>query len=102
MTRPPGSGPEEREFGPPRLLLRGQEELSAYLLRGCLDRGCYLAFSNELRADHSITCPIFTVRPQNDLPIVPTCTDYEGSTDRHRARTSDPAGQPAAPPRYGG
>ena len=28
------------------------------------------AFSNELRVDHSITCPIITVRPQNDLPIV--------------------------------
>jgi protocatechuate 4,5-dioxygenase beta chain len=28
-----------------------------------------------LRVDHSITCPIFTVRPQNDLPIVPVYTN---------------------------
>ena len=66
---------EEREFGLPRLLLRGHEELSAYMLREGLDTGFDLAFSNELRVDHSITCPIFTVRPQNDLPIVPVYTN---------------------------
>ena len=36
-----------------------------------LDAGFDLAFSNELRIDHSITCPIITLRPQADLPIVP-------------------------------
>ena len=66
---------EEREFGLPRLLLAGDEELSAYLLREGLDKGFDLAFSNELRVDHSITCPIFTVRPQADLPIVPVYTN---------------------------
>ena len=66
---------EEREFGLPRLLLKGHEELSAYILREGIDRGFDLAFSNELRVDHSITCPIFTVRPQNDLPIVPIYTN---------------------------
>nr|MDT0658587.1 extradiol ring-cleavage dioxygenase [Micromonospora sp. DSM 115978] len=66
---------EEREFGLPRMLLTGHEELSAYLLRGGLDAGFDLAFSNELRIDHSITCPIITVRPQNDLPIVPVYTN---------------------------
>ena len=25
--------------------------------------------------DHSITCPIFTVRPGNDLPVVPVYTN---------------------------
>src|ERR1043165_5344011 len=59
---------EEREFGLPRLLLTGHEELSAYILREGIDREFDLAFSNELRVDHSITCPIITVRPQNDLP----------------------------------
>ena len=34
-----------------------------------------LAFSNELRIDHSITCPIITLRPQADLPIVPIYTN---------------------------
>ena len=66
---------EEREFGLPRMLLRGQEDLSAHLLRGGLDAGFDLAFSNELRIDHSITCPIITLRPQNDLPIVPVYTN---------------------------
>jgi protocatechuate 4,5-dioxygenase, beta chain len=66
---------EEREFGLPRMLLKGHEELSAHMLREGLDRGFDLAFSNELRIDHSITCPIITVRPQNDLPIVPIYTN---------------------------
>jgi protocatechuate 4,5-dioxygenase beta chain len=46
---------EEREFGLPKLLLRGHEELSAYILREGIDKGFDLAFSNELRVDHSIT-----------------------------------------------
>ncbi|MFJ3820687.1 DODA-type extradiol aromatic ring-opening family dioxygenase [Streptomyces nodosus] len=66
---------EEREFGLPRMSLKGHEELSAHVLREGLDRGFDLAFSNELRIDHSITCPIITVRPQNDLPIVPIYTN---------------------------
>lgn len=66
---------EEREFGLPRLLLTGHEELSGYILRAGLDAGFDLAFSNELRVDHSITCPILTVRPDNDLPVVPIYTN---------------------------
>ncbi|HXP56011.1 MAG TPA: extradiol ring-cleavage dioxygenase, partial [Streptosporangiaceae bacterium] len=66
---------EEREFGLPKLLLTGHEELSGHILRAGLDAGFDFAFSNELRVDHSITCPIFTVRPQNDLPIVPIYTN---------------------------
>src|SRR5579875_1473284 len=66
---------EEREFGLPRMLLRGHEELSAHLLREGLDAGFDLAFSNELRIDHSITCPIITLRPGADLPIVPVYTN---------------------------
>ena len=66
---------EEREFGLPRMLLRGDEDFSAHLLRAGIDAGVDFAFSNELRIDHSITCPIITVRPQNDLPIVPVLTN---------------------------
>src|SRR6201986_4601660 len=66
---------EEREFGLPRLLLTGHEELSGYLLRRGLDAGFDLAFSNELRIDHSITCPLITLRPEADLPIVPVYTN---------------------------
>ena len=66
---------EEREFGLPRFRLDGHEELSSHILRGGLDSGFDLAFSNELRIDHSITCPIITLRPQADLPIVPVYTN---------------------------
>ena len=53
----------------------GDEELSSHILRGGLDADFDLAFSNELRIDHSITCPIITLRPQADLPIVPIYTN---------------------------
>ena len=66
---------EEREFGLPRMRLAGDEDLAAYLLREGLDAGFDLAFSNELRIDHSVTCPIITLRPQADLPIVPVYTN---------------------------
>src|SRR5262249_18532296 len=66
---------EEREFGLPRMRLAGDEELAAYLLREGLDAGFDLAFSNELRIDHSVTCPIITLRPQADLPVVPVYTN---------------------------
>ena len=38
-------------------------------------RDHYRKFSNELRIDHSVTCPIITLRPQADLPIVPVYTN---------------------------
>src|SRR6195952_2316269 len=66
---------EEREFGLPRMRLAGQGDLSAHILRHGRDAGFALAFSNELRIDHSITCPIITLRPQADLPIVPIYTN---------------------------
>jgi protocatechuate 4,5-dioxygenase beta chain len=66
---------EEREFGLPRMTLKGQEDLSSHILRNGLDEGFDLAFSNELRIDHSITCPIITLRPEADLPIVPIYTN---------------------------
>jgi Catalytic LigB subunit of aromatic ring-opening dioxygenase. len=66
---------EEREFGLPRMFIPGHEELSGYLLREGIDAGFDLAFSNELRVDHSITCPLITLRPAADLPIVPVYTN---------------------------
>ena len=56
-------------------MLAGQEDLSGHILREGLDAGFDLAFSNELRIDHSITCPIITLRPEADLPIVPIYTN---------------------------
>jgi hypothetical protein len=82
---------EEREFGLPRMLMKGQEDLSAYVLREGLDAGFDLAFSNELRIDHSITCPIITLRPQNDLPIVPIRPAAATAEAVCPARTDDPA-----------
>lgn len=66
---------EEREFGLPKMHMQGDRDLSGHLLRNGLDMGFDLAFSNELRIDHSVTCPIITLRPQNDLPIVPVYTN---------------------------
>src|SRR6266567_4023004 len=66
---------EEREFGLPRMFFKGQEKLSAHMLRSGLDAGFDLAFSNELRIDHSVTCPMITLRPECDLPIVPIYTN---------------------------
>ena len=51
---------EEREFGLPRMTLAGEEDLSQHILRHGLDAGFDLAFSNELRIDHSITCLLYT------------------------------------------
>src|SRR5213076_3019577 len=59
---------EEREFGLPRMRLAGVQALPQEV------GGFDLAFSNELRIDHSVTCPIITLRPQADLPIVPVYT----------------------------
>jgi protocatechuate 4,5-dioxygenase beta chain len=66
---------EEREFGIPKYVLEGHEELSRFMHRGLLDRGFDFAFSNELKLDHSIICPIITTRPQADLPVVPIYTN---------------------------
>lgn len=66
---------EEREFGLPKYVLEGDEDLSGYMLQGLLDREFDFAFSNELKIDHSIICPIITVRPQADLPVVPIYTN---------------------------
>src|SRR5690349_22913579 len=55
---------EEREFGLPRMLLNGSEDLSAHILRAGLDAGFALAFSNDRRIGHSLTTPIITLRPE--------------------------------------
>src|SRR4051794_1483949 len=66
---------EEREFGLPRMTLRGQEDLSAHLLRTGLDAVSALAFSNELRIAHSTPSPIIPLPPRAALPIVPVYTN---------------------------
>ena len=66
---------EEREFGLPRYLLDGDTELSGFMHQGLMDAGFDFSFSHELKIDHSIICPIITVRPEADLPIVPIYTN---------------------------
>jgi protocatechuate 4,5-dioxygenase beta chain len=66
---------EEREFGIPKYLLDGDVDLSNFMHQGLLDAGFDFSFSHELKIDHSIVCPIITVRPDADLPIVPIYTN---------------------------
>lgn len=66
---------EQREFGIPTYVLEGQLELSNFMHQGLMDRGFDMAFSHELKIDHSIICPIITVRPDADLPVVPIYTN---------------------------
>ncbi len=84
---------------------QGDEDLSSHILRGGLDAGFDLAFSNELRIDHSVTCPIITLRPECDLPIVPIYTNIFAAAAAAQAprparpddpRASSSPGQPTS------
>jgi len=66
---------EEREFGIPKYILEGHEELSRYMHSRLMDKGFDFSSSYELKIDHSIICPIITTRPKADLPIVPIYTN---------------------------
>lgn len=66
---------EEREFGIPKYVLEGDMAMSRFMHQNLMDQGFDFAFSNELKIDHSIICPIITVRPDNDLPVVPIYTN---------------------------
>lgn len=62
---------EAREFGLPVIEVAGAPQVSARVLSGALEHGIDLAFSNELRLDHSIVVPLLWMCPMLDLPIVP-------------------------------
>lgn len=66
---------EEREFGLPKYLLDGDVGFSDFMHQGLMDQGFDFSFSHELKIDHSIICPIITVRPDGDLPVVPIYTN---------------------------
>src|SRR4051794_2162009 len=66
---------EEREFGLPRMLLKGQEDLAAHIRRAGRAGGFAPAFSNERRTDHSTPPPITPLRPRAPLPIVRVYTN---------------------------
>jgi protocatechuate 4,5-dioxygenase beta chain len=62
---------EEREFGIPTFTIPGEPVLARQILEGLLDRDVDLAFSNELKVDHSIVMPLRFVTPDMNVPIVP-------------------------------
>jgi protocatechuate 4,5-dioxygenase, beta chain len=62
---------ETREFGIPTFRIPGDPELAAQLLDGFLDRDVDMAFSQELKVDHSIVMPLRFVTPDMNVPIVP-------------------------------
>lgn len=66
---------EEREFGIPKYVLEGDHDMSDFMHQHLMQQDFDFAFSNELKIDHSIICPIITVRPENDLPVVPIYTN---------------------------
>lgn len=66
---------EEREFGIPKYTLTGDVEFSRYMHRELMEAEFDFAVSHELKIDHSIICPIITVRPDADLPVVPIYTN---------------------------
>ncbi|MEE9095783.1 hypothetical protein [Pseudarthrobacter phenanthrenivorans] len=66
---------EEREFGIPKYVLDGDVPFSDFMHRGLMERGFDFSFSHELKIDHSIICPIITVRPDADLPVIPIYTN---------------------------
>lgn len=62
---------EVREFDLPRVTIPGDPALSEAILEGLLAAGVDMAFSNELKVDHSIVVPLLFTRPDLDLPVVP-------------------------------
>jgi protocatechuate 4,5-dioxygenase beta chain len=66
---------EEREFGIPKYVLEGDEGCSRYMHEALMAEGFDLSVSHELKLDHSIICPIITLRPDADLPVVPIYTN---------------------------
>ncbi len=62
---------EVREFDLPRVTLGGDAALARAVLEGMLERGVDLAFSDELKVDHSIVVPLLFARPELDVPVVP-------------------------------
>jgi protocatechuate 4,5-dioxygenase, beta chain len=66
---------EVREFGLPVVRVPGDARLGRQLLEGALDHDVDLAYSDELRLDHSTIVPLLWVRPEMDLPVVPLLTN---------------------------
>lgn len=66
---------ETREFGLPRVKLRGNRQLATDLIEAGFENGFDFAFSDELRLDHASVVPSLISQPSLDLPVVPVLTN---------------------------
>ena len=66
---------EEREFGLPRLKLRGRKSSPRISCEKAWTPISTWRSPTSCGIDHSITCPIIALRPDADLPIVPIYTN---------------------------
>jgi protocatechuate 4,5-dioxygenase beta chain len=66
---------ETREFGMPPSVLPGDKNLAEEILDGLIEREVDMAFSDELRLDHSVVVPLQFVCPAFDIPLVPVLTN---------------------------
>jgi protocatechuate 4,5-dioxygenase beta chain len=66
---------ETREFGIPKARFDGDVDLAGGILRGGLERHFDLAFSNEVRIDHSFNIPLQYLTARLGIPIVPIYTN---------------------------
>ena len=80
---------------PARMHMRGDRDLSGHVLRGGLDAGFDLAFSNELRHRPLRDLPDHHARPQNELPDRADLHEYLRAAAA-AAEAVRPAGQTAA------
>ena len=77
---------ETREFGIPTFRIPGDPELAGQLLDGFLERKVDMAFSNELKVDHSIVMPLRFVTPDMTIPIVPLLANCQAPPIPRAAR----------------
>lgn len=61
--------------GIPALEVAVHQPLAQALLDGCVGRHFDLAFSEDVRIDHSFTMPLTQITPDLDIPIVPVATN---------------------------
>jgi protocatechuate 4,5-dioxygenase, beta chain len=66
---------ETREFGIPQMELEGDPAIAGGLLRGGLQRGFDLAYSDAMRLDHAFVVPYAFLFPGGGPPLIPLFTN---------------------------
>jgi 2,3-dihydroxyphenylpropionate 1,2-dioxygenase len=59
------------DAGIPEVDLPVNQEIARALLRGCIDQGADLAYTEDVRIDHSFVVPLSLLDPDGTVPIVP-------------------------------